>query len=637
MPPDRYDPKYQKWNKEDLPIVPDSWQFQVSKGKEKQFALLKKLMNRPDVSHVVCATDAGREGELIFRLVYEQAGCTKPIERLWISSMEDSAIIDGMNHLKNGKDYDPLYESALCRAKADWLVGMNASRLFSILYGSPLRIGRVVSPTLSMLTTREKEINQFVSEPFYTPTLTIDSLVASGKKTKDLTVAEQIIAECQGKEVRVLSIAREEKVTPPPKLYDLTSIQREANRFFGYTAQETLDCLQELYESKFITYPRTDSQFLTEDMGETVSSLLTALQEPYAFLEGSFFVEPLLCNAKVSDHHALLPTLQSVHEDKNSWKAIHRNVWLLLVRRLCCAVSPKEEIQNTTITLACGNHQFSSKGKTILVSGWKGVFTAFGLSKEEMEEQELPPLMEGQHFPDGTFSIKEGKTTPKKFYTEDTLLHSMECAGKDEIPKEAERAGIGTPATRAATIEKLIESGLVVRNKKQLTSTEKGSALAAILPDLLLSPSLTAKWETTLLQISEKTSSGEEFLSSVQTFLEELIQNSEVNRAYEKMFRSSNKTPLGICPRCGGSVHFGEKHKNYYCDNKECSFVLWENNKLFSSMKKKLTKNMVIDLLTKGETFVKGFVSKKTGKSFDATVVLKDTGKYINFDLQFEK
>lgn len=637
VPPDHYDPKYQKWNKEDLPIVPDPWKFQVSKGKEKQFALLKKLMNRSDVSHVVCATDAGREGELIFRLVYEQAGCTKPIERLWISSMEDSAILEGINHLKDGSQFDSLYESALCRAKADWLVGMNASRLFSILYGSPLRIGRVVSPTLSMLTKRENEIKQFVSEDFYIPTVQINEVIASGEKTKDREVAEKIIANCQDQEVTVYSIETENKTTAPPKLYDLTNIQREANRFFGYTAQETLDALQELYENKQITYPRTDSQFLTEDMEETVLSLLIALKEPFPFLEGSFSVKPLLCNEKVSDHHALLPTLQSATEDKAKWKEIHRNVWLLLVRRLCAAASPKEEMQNTTIRFACGEERFSAKGKTVLVSGWKGVFDLFDLTKREKKETILPLFEDGQSFVGGLFSIKKGQTVPPKYYSEDTLLHSMECAGKEEIPKEAERAGIGTPATRAATIEKLIESGLVTRSKKELLSTEKGAALTAILPDSLLSPSLTAQWETTLLQIGETPHLGNEFLSSVKAFLEELVQNSETNKAYEQAFASAKKEPIGVCPRCGGSVFFGAKHKNYYCENRACSFALWEDNKFFSSMKKKLTKSMVMELLSKGETFVKGFVSKKTEKSFDATVILKDTGQYINFDLDFKK
>lgn len=643
--PDAYGEQYGKWRYEDLPILPESWKYAVPKDKKKQLDLLCRLMKDERVKNVVCATDAGREGELIFRLVYNHAKCKKPMERLWISSMEDEAIRKGFAHLRPGKDYDRLYDAALCRAGADWIVGINATRLFSVLYGATLNVGRVMSPTLALLVKREAEISSFESKPFYVPEIACGGFTASGEKTDDKTAAEAVQKACDGQNARVKSVEKQTKAMQPPKLYDLTTLQREANRLYGYTAQQTLDYLQSLYEKKLATYPRTDSQYLTEDMRGTANDLVTWLCGNMPFGKahtGETDLKRVTDNAKVTDHHAIIPTMQITRTDLSALPAGERDILMLIAARLLCATAQAHQFEAVKAVLFCAGHDFTAKGKTVLEAGWKEIESLFksGLRQKEEKDDEdsaLPELTEGQVFEGVVASVREGKTAPPKHYTEDTLLSAMETAGADETPDDAERKGLGTPATRAATLEKLVSTGFVERKKKQLIPTEKGVNLITALPEKIKSPLLTAEWESMLKQVERGEISADAFMGGIADMTGELVKaHTEPDKRFLSLFprKDTESKAVGTCPRCGSAVR--ERQKGFFCENKDCSFALWKDNRFFSSKKKTVTKSIAAALLKEGRVFVSDLYSEKTGKTYDAVVVLDDTGdKYVNFKLEF--
>ena len=504
-PPSTYDEKYVKWNVADLPILPQRWQYLVSVSTKKQFGILKKLMHRADVESIICATDAGREGELIFRLVYEQAGCKKPVSRLWLSSMEDNAIREGFANLKPSTEYDALYQAALCRERADWMVGINCSRLFSCLYGRPLAVGRVMTPTLAMTVEREAAIAAFVPEKFYTVALELTSgFVALSRRISEKADAEKLLAECRKEMVSTIQkITRKEKAENPPPLYDLTTLQRDANRLLGFTAQQTLNYAQSLYEKKLITYPRTDSRFLTEDMAASLPGLMSAAAGAFGVHEAvPVHAEQAINNSKVSDHHALLPTASVAQADFSALPAGELSILQLITVRLLCAVGEPHRYAETTLTTICAGKEFSAKGKVVLDEGWKGIERKMldDLLDKKKEPAALPDVQEQSECGIAGAELKEGQTSPPKHFTEDTLLHSMETASADSMPEDAERQGIGTPATRAAIIEKLVAKGFLERKgdkkTKVLLPTDKGKALITVMPEEIQSPEMTADWET---------------------------------------------------------------------------------------------------------------------------------------------
>lgn len=646
--PEAYKEQYAKWRYEDLPILPENWKYEVPKDKKTQLALLCRLMKDKRVDSVVCATDAGREGELIFRLVYEYAGCKKPMERLWISSMEDAAIREGFDHLHPGSDYDKLYDAAVCRAGADWLIGINATRLFSVLYGVTLNVGRVMSPTLALLVQRESDIESFISKPFYVPEITCGGFTASGEKMTERSEAEKIRMDCDHNSAFVRSVEKQVKTIQPPRLYDLTTLQRECNRIYGYTAQQTLDYVQSLYEKKLATYPRTDSQYLTKDMQATAASLILWLRDNMTFGKG-YAGEPdidrVTDDSKVTDHHAIIPTVEIARTDLSELPSGERDVLTLLVVRLLCATTQVHRFEAVTAILDCQGYTFTAKGKTILQSGWKEVERIHRMSirQSETEHKEneavaLPVLQEGQTFEAVSASLREGKTSPPKHYTEDTLLSAMETAGAEDMPEDAERKGLGTPATRAATLEKLVSAGFVQRKKKQLIPTEKGRNLIAVLPDNIKSPILTAEWESMLKQVEHGELSATSFMDQIADMSRTLVkEHTAPEKCFADLFPSSRETAheaVGVCPRCGAPVYEGKK--GFFCNNRECCFALWKDNRFFSSKKKSITKSVAAALLKEGRISMSGLYSEKTGKTYDAEVILDDTGgKYVNFKLEF--
>ena len=646
--PEAYKEQYAKWRYEDLPILPENWKYEVPKDKKTQLALLCRLMKDKRVDSVVCATDAGREGELIFRLVYEYAGCNKPMERLWISSMEDAAIREGFDRLRPGSDYDKLYDAAVCRAGADWLIGINATRLFSVLYGVTLNVGRVMSPTLALLVQRESDIESFISKPFYVPEITCGGFTASGEKMTERSEAEKIRMDCDHNSAFVRSVEKQVKTIQPPRLYDLTTLQRECNRIYGYTAQQTLDYVQSLYEKKLATYPRTDSQYLTKDMQATAASLILWLRDNMPFGKGCAGepdIDRVTDDSKVTDHHAIIPTVEIARTDLSELPSGERDVLTLLAVRLLCATTQANRFEAVTAILDCQGHTFTAKGKTILQSGWKEVERIHRMSirqseteHRENEDAALPVLKEGQTFETVSASLREGKTSPPKHYTEDTLLSAMENAGAEDMPDDAERKGLGTPATRAATLEKLVSAGFVQRKKKQLIPTEKGRNLIAVLPDNIKSPILTAEWESMLKQVEHGELSATSFMDQIADMSRTLVkEHTAPEERFVDLFPSSRGTTheaVGVCPRCGAPVYEGKK--GFFCDNRECSFALWKDNRFFSSKKKSITKSVAAALLKEGRISMSGLYSEKTGKTYDAEVILDDTGgKYVNFKLEF--
>ena len=643
---DSYDPKYAKWRYDDLPILPSDWKMSVGRDKKKQFDILKKLLCAPDVTEVVNACDAGREGELIFRNVYELAGCKKPMKRLWISSMEDSAIREGFENLRPGADYDGLHQAALCRAKADWLVGINATRLFSVLYRRTLNIGRVMSPTLALIVQREAEIEAFQPEPFYTVALELPGFTAVGARMKDKTAAKELQTACRGGSAVVKQAQRKENSEKPPALYDLTTLQRDANRLLGFTAQQTLDYLQNLYEKKLCTYPRTDSRYLTSDMAEGLPVLVNLTANAMPFRKGIGITcnpEAVINDKKVTDHHAVIPTRNLRDADLSALPVGEKAVLELVAARLLCAVAEPHLYEETAATLVCAGQEFAAKGKTIQRPGWRRLDAAYhaGLKnapepEERPEEKTLPELSEGQSLSVSNASVKEGKTSPPKHFTEDTLLSAMENAGKEDMPDTAERKGLGTPATRAGILEKLASTGFLERKKSkktvQLMPSRDARSLITVLPEQLQSPLLTAEWEYRLGEIERGELSPEEFLSGIYAMLRELAATYQVVKGTEYLF-SPPREAVGRCPRCGGDVT--ESKKGFFCQSETCRFAIWKDSKWWSAKKKQPTKSIVAALLKDGRARLTGCYSEKTGKTYDADVLLEDTGEYVNFKLDF--
>ena len=637
----QYDEKYCKWKYEDLPILPQPWQFVVPDEKKQQFEVLRALLNRPDVDSVTAATDAGREGELIFRFVYQMAGCTKPVKRLWISSMEDAAIREGFANLRPDSDYDALYQSALCRAKADWLVGINATRLFSVLYHKTLTVGRVQTPTLKMLVDRDAKILRFQKEKYYTVGIHSGSLKADSGRIADAETANSLKEKCTGAVAVCTSVKREKKTEQPPKLYDLTTLQREANRLFGFTAKQTLDYAQQLYEKKLLTYPRTDSQYLTENMGQTTQHLVAGLLGLLPFaqeLDLTPEVGRILNSKKVSDHHAILPTAEFVKQGFTGLAESECKLMNLVCSKLLCAVAIPHEYETVTAVFSCAGNEFAAKGKTALVPGWKEIDQRFRstLKADGEEEAEslntLPELAEGQSF-SVTANVSERFTSPPKAYTEDTLLSAMERAGAEDMPENAERKGLGTPATRAAILEKLVQMGFVQRKGKQLVPTKDGINLAVVLPESLTSPVLTAEWENRLTEIAKGSADPDEFMAEIEAQVRQLVKTYSCISADKQNLFQSERVIIGKCPRCGENVYEGKK--NFYCGSRGCQFVMWKNDRFFEQRKKAFTPKIAAALLKDGKAKVKGLYSEKTGKIYDATVLLADTGgKYVNYRVE---
>lgn len=638
-----YDERFAKWRYSDLPIVPDEWLFEVPKDKQKQFKVLRDLMFDKRVTELVCATDAGREGELIFRLVYKKAGCTKPFKRLWISSLEDNAIREGFAHLRSSGEYDRLYEAALARSKADWIVGINGTRLFSTLYHKKLVVGRVQTPTLAMLVEREGKISTFHKEKYFNVHIGKDNLTADLEKVKTEGEAKAIAAACDKKQAVVSYLKKETKTVNPPKLYDLTTLQREANRYYGFTAQQTLDLVQSLYEKKLLTYPRTDSQFITEDMESTARQVIGIVSRKVPLFEGIIH-EPdigrITNNAKVTDHHAIIPTVQLENQDLTELPESEQKIIRLVAMRLLSATGEKHIYDETSVTLTCEGYEFKAKGKTVVQDGWKSVERCFKetLKSKEKDEPEhsLPSLNEKDILSSVDSSVTEHYTSPPKPYTEDSLLSAMETAGNDAFDDDTEKKGLGTPATRAGIIEKLVKGGFVERKGKSLVPTKDGNNLVCVLPEQITSPSMTAEWENTLMQIERGNADADKFLSGIVGMTSDLVKaypflsDAEANRF------DTGRESIGKCPRCGSPVYVGKG--NYYCSNKDCSFCMWEDNKFFTSKKKKLTKKIAAELLDKGWCRVTGLYTPKRPQLYDAVIRLDDTGgKYVSFKMEFDK
>ena len=635
----QYDEKYCKWRYEDLPILPQPWQFIVQDEKKQQFEIVRALLNRPDVDSVTAATDAGREGELIFRFVYQMAGCTKPVKRLWISSMEDAAIREGFANLRPDSDYDALYQSALCRAKADWLVGINATRLFSVLYHKTLTVGRVQTPTLKMLVDRDAKILRFQKEKYYTVGIQSGSLKADSGRIADAETANSLKEKCTGAVAVCTSVKREKKTEQPPKLYDLTTLQREANRLFGFTAKQTLDYAQQLYEKKLLTYPRTDSQYLTENMGQTAQHLVSDLLWLLPFAQGLALtaeVDRVLNSKKVSDHHAIIPTAEFVKQGFAGLAESECKLLNLVCAKLLCAIAAPHEYETVTAVFSCVGNEFTAKGKTVLVPGWKEIDQRFRSTLKADTEEEvlnaLPKLAEGQSF-FVTADVSEHFTSPPKAYTEDTLLSAMERTGAEDMTENAERKGLGTPATRAAILEKLVQMGFVQRKGKQLVPTKDGINLAVVLPESLTSPVLTAEWENRLTEIAKGNADADEFMAEIEAQVRQLVKTYSCISADKQNLFQSERVIIGKCPRCGENVYEGKK--NFYCGNRGCQFVMWKNDRFFEQRKKAFTPKIAAALLKNGKAKVKGLYSEKTGKTYDATVLLADTGgKYVNYRVE---
>ena len=657
-PPGAYDPRLERWDRADLPILPERWQYLVSSSTKKQFDVLCKLMHRADVDRIVCATDAGREGELIFRLVYHQCGCRKPVSRLWISSMEDAAIRAGFENLKPSTEYDSLYKAALCRERADWLVGINATRLFSCLHGVTLNVGRVMTPTLAMTVEREAAIAAFHPEPFYTIFLQMEGYMASSERFKDKTQAEDLLAKCRkSSQALVQKSERKEKSERPPALYDLTTLQRDANRLLGYSAQQTLDYTQSLYEKKLITYPRTDSRYLTEDMAAGLPGLVMDTAVAFGF-RGAVPVhgKQAINNKKVSDHHAILPTQSVAGADLSSLPVGEVSILRLIAARLLAAVGEPYRYAETTVQFECAGQTFTAKGKTVLDEGWKAVERVILGNAAEKGEENLEVLTEVQDketLPILDAQLKEGKTSPPKHFTEDTLLAAMESAGAEtkvncpngaregglgRMPEEAERRGIGTPATRAATIEKLVQKGFLAREgggkAKHLIPTEKGRCLIAAMPEQLKSPAMTAAWEKKLLEIERNNYTPEQFMEEIESMMKNLVsQYADTPNAPAKA--ASGAPVVGTCPHCGSDV--AEREKGWFCTSRECRFVIWKDNAFFNRLGKRPTRQVVDKLLRDGRARLKDCKSQRTGKTYNASVLMTtEADGRAKFSLEFE-
>ena len=624
--PERYDERFVKWRLEDLPILPERFLYEVSTGTSKQYQILKGLMERPDVESLVCATDAGREGELIFRLVYNQCRCKKPFERLWISSMEDAAIREGFEKLKPGTAYDALYEAALCRERADWIVGMNATRLFSCLY-----------------VMRDAQIAAFKPEPFWTVQITAGGIMASSPRFQKKEAADDLAALCREEgQAMIRTVETKEKLEKPPLLYDLTSLQRDANRILGFTAQQTLDFTQNLYEKKLVTYPRTDSRYLTDDMREMLPALIASVADKLGYVSEALRTDPVrpasvFDSSKVSDHHAIIPTKTMAGSDIAGLSSGEKAVLQLISTRLLCAAAEDHRYAEMTVKLSSGAEEFTRKGKNVLAPGWKAIWQHFYPEKKKDEDANGPVPAEGTLVQVDAAEVKEGKTSPPKHFTEDTLLSAMETAGADETPDEAERKGLGTPATRAATIEKLVQRGFIERKgdkkARQLIATDKGSSLITVMPEQIQSASMTAEWEQKLLQVEHGELDADDFMSGIEGMIANLVMTYEKVKGADALM-SRNKV-IGTCPHCGAEVL--ERQKGWFCSNRECRFVLWKDNAYFTKIGKRLTPQIVEKLLRDGRVKLKDCKSQKTGKTYNADLLLStEADGRPQFSMEFE-
>ena len=558
--PDAYSEDWAaRWSFAQLPMIPKEWKFQISESSKQQFKILKDLMTSSEVTEIICATDADREGECIFRYVYDLVKCKKPVKRLWISSLEESAIKDGFHKLKDGSAYDTLYQAGFCRAKADWLVGMNGSRLFSVRYNAHLNTGRVQTPTLAMIVKRDNDIANFVKQKYFTVELDMGFKAGSARIDEEHT-ADMLASSCSGKTAAVTDVKKEVKSISAPKLFDLTSLQREANKKFGYTAQQTLDYMQSLYEKKLVTYPRTDSQYLSDDMEQTAYALIPAISEHFGF---GTVAEPnlkaVINNRKVTGHHAIIPTESGVKCDVSALAVGEQNILKLVALRLLCASASAYRYHAVKVTLECENTAFTATGRTVLESGWKALDGKIGESKKS-DEKSLPDLENGM-----TFIAKASKsehfTSPPKAFTEDTLLSAMEHAGAEEFDENAEKKGLGTPATRANTIENLVRHGHIQRDGKKITSTDKGRNLIQVMPDEVKSAQLTADWENKLLAVERGTLSADSFMDDINTFVTNLVHKYS---AVDDSVSFGEKQPsIGNCPKCGKPVIKGKY--GWYC------------------------------------------------------------------------
>lgn len=643
--PEEYDERYMKWQFDDLPIIPEKWKLQVSADKKKQFSVLKELMNRGDIEYLVNGCDAGREGELIFQRVYDLSGCRKPVRRLWISSMEDEAIRNGFQEMKDAGFYSNLCMAAVCRAQADWLIGMNATRAYTTKYYKKLVVGRVQTPTLAMLTERQDRIEHFQKEIFYRVELTDGKLVAVSENITNKADAELLAALCDGSEAIITELKREQKKVSPPKLYDLTSLQREANRYFGFTAKKTLDLLQELYEEKLVTYPRTDSRFVTEDMIGTVEELAGKMPLMLPFVEYGQLghnIKRVVNNAKVSDHHAILPTKEAVEKGIVDLPVDKKNLMILIGQQVIQAVGEDYLYEQTDVTVNCQKNEFTARGKTAVQMGFKDVEKAFRshcvkTEKEDSDRQlEIPyGYQKGMQI----FNVKAETsihyTSPPKSFNEDTLLAAMETAGNKEFDEKTEKKGLGTPATRASTIEKLVASGYAQRKGKQIIPTAEGRELIRVMPENLKSAGLTAEWENRLLLMERGELNGEQFMDDIVTMLEEILNGCRKIPEEERNRFQTAKELIGKCPVCGSDIFEGKR--NFYCSNRQCDFALWKDNRFLEGMEKKLDKKMAKELLDKACTHVKGLYSKKKDARFDADLLMTLENGKPKFHLEFPK
>ena len=644
--PEEYDPKYEKWQFDDLPILPETWKLKVSKDKKKQFEVIKTLMNRSDVEYLVNGCDAGREGELIFQRVYDLAGCRKPVKRLWISSMEDAAIQKGFQTMKSEEEYKNLCMAAVCRAQADWLIGMNGTRAYTTRYFKRLVVGRVQTPTLAMLAERQERIEHFQKEAFYKIALTDGKLTVVSENIANEEAADLLAALCNGSTAVVTQMKKERKKSFPPKLYDLTSLQREANRYFGYTAKRTLDMLQELYEEKLITYPRTDSQFVTEDMKDSVEELVEKMPVLLSFVDYEQLghgIKRVINNAKVSDHHAILPTKEAVEKGIADLPADKKNLMMLICQQLVQATGEEYLYEQTDITVKCQEHDFKARGKIPVQMGFKEVEKAFKqlcVKAEPVEEKEKETSIpagyeEGMRL----FPVKAEKTThytsPPKPFNEDTLLAAMETAGNKEFDSETEKKGLGTPATRASIIEKLVSSGYAQRKGKQILPSTEGKELVKVMPEYLKSAVMTAEWENQLLMMEKGQITDTQFMGEITSLVSKILEVCREIPEEERRRFQTEREVIGKCPVCGCDVFEGKQ--NFYCSNRQCDFALWKENRFLGSMEKNLDKKMARELLDKACTHVKGLYSKKKDMKFDADLLLTLEDGKPRFHLEFPK
>ena len=644
--PEEYDPKYEKWQFDDLPILPEAWKLKVSKDKKKQFEVIKTLMNRSDVEYLVNGCDAGREGELIFQRVYVLAGCRKPVKRLWISSMEDAAIQKGFQTMKSEEEYKNLCMAAVCRAQADWLIGMNGTRAYTTRYFKRLVVGRVQTPTLAMLAERQERIEHFQKEAFYKVALTDGKLTVVSENIANEEAADLLAALCNGSTAVVTQMKKERKKSFPPKLYDLTSLQREANRYFGYTAKRTLDMLQELYEEKLVTYPRTDSQFVTEDMKDSVEELVGKMPVLLSFVDYGQLghgIKRVINNAKVSDHHAILPTKEAVEKGIADLPADKKNLMMLICQQLVQATGEEYLYEQTDITVKCQEHDFKARGKIPVQMGFKEVEKAFKqlcVKAEPVEEKEKEiSIPAGYEEGMRLFPVKAEKTThytsPPKPFNEDTLLAAMETAGNKEFDSETEKKGLGTPATRASIIEKLVSSGYAQRKGKQILPSTEGKELVKVMPEYLKSAVMTAEWENQLLMMEKGQITDTQFMGEITSLVRKILEVCrEIPEEERRRFQTAREV-IGKCPVCGCDVFEGKQ--NFYCSNRQCDFALWKENRFLGSMEKNLDKKMARELLDKACTHVKGLYSKKKDMKFDADLLLTLEDGKPRFHLEFPK